>query len=354
LSIDAYRNWKRSLLATALARRGIEEDAIEVVDAHGSGRRRVTFHVRHRDGRAAVGFMAVRSHDLIAIDACPVLAPELAAAPQIAHKIAVHFVAAEQAFDIALTATATGIDCSLRSLRASDHWCTEDLAQLLAELAVVRLSINGRPVIETTRPVVAFGEVMVPLPPDAFLQATAAGEKELAALVLARTRRRRNIADLFCGIGPFALRLAEHARVTAIDCDAGAIAALDSAARHTRGLKPVTSVKRDLFREPLTGQELAPFDAVIFDPPRQGADAQARRLAQSPVETIIAVSCDAATFARDAATLIAGGYRLSDTVVIDQFLWSSHIEIAATFTRGLPAEPLALQNVRSHQPRVRR
>ena len=177
------------------------------------------------------------------------------------------------------------------------------------------------------------GRAMVPLPPGGFLQATAAAEQMLADEVLEHTRRARNVADLFCGIGPFALRLAERRPVTAIDVDAKALAALDFAARHTRGLKPVSTLRRDLFREPLTARELAPFDAVIFDPPRQGADAQARQLAQSSVNRVVAVSCDAATFARDAATLIAGGYRLSRITAVDQFKWTSHIEIVATFAR---------------------
>ncbi|MDP9137171.1 MAG: methyltransferase, partial [Pseudomonadota bacterium] len=173
------------------------------------------------------------------------------------------------------------------------------------------------------------------LPPGGFLQATAAAERILADAVLKRTRRARNVADLFCGIGPFALRLAERRPVTAIDLDAEALAALDFAARHTQRLKPVSTHRRDLFREPLTTRELAAFDAVIFDPPRQGAEAQARQLAHSALDTVIALSCDAATFARDAAILVSGGYRMSQITAVDQFKWSSHLEIVAAFDRGL-------------------
>jgi 23S rRNA (uracil1939-C5)-methyltransferase len=309
---------------------------IELVDAHGAGRRRVSLHARRRNGKAAVGFMAAHSHDLVAIDVCPVLAPELASAPRIAHSIASQFIAAETTFDILLTATATGLDCNLRGLGKADRWPTADLARLLDRLAVIRLSIDGEPLIATAKPMIECGRASVPLPPGGgFLQATAEAERILAHQVLERMRQARNVADLFCGIGPFALRLAEHRPVTAIDIDAPALAALDFALRHTRGLKPITTQRRDLFREPLSAGELAPFDAVIFDPPRQGADTQARQLAQSRVQTVIAVSCDAATFARDAATLISGGYRLSQITPLDQFRWSSHIEIVATFTRGL-------------------
>jgi 23S rRNA (uracil1939-C5)-methyltransferase len=150
---------------------------------------------------------------------------------------------------------------------------------------------------------------------------------------LAGAVRARRVLDLFCGIGAFTLRMAGDRPVTAIDSDASALAALDFAARRTSGLKPVAIERRDLFRIPLTARELDPYDAVIFDPPRRGAAAQAHALARSAVKTVIAVSCDAATFARDAATLVESGYRLTRLIAIDQFRWSPHIEIASTFER---------------------
>jgi 23S rRNA (uracil1939-C5)-methyltransferase len=172
----------------------------------------------------------------------------------------------------------------------------------------------------------------VTLPPGAFLQATAAGEEMLARLVCDHAGKAKNIADLFCGVGPFALRLAERARVTAADSEEGAIAALSRAAS-APGLKPIKAEKRDLFRRPLLPPELKVFDAVVFDPPRQGADAQARALAASQVPVVIAVSCNAATFARDARILIDGGYRLTGVTPVDQFRHTAHVEIVARFTR---------------------
>jgi 23S rRNA (uracil1939-C5)-methyltransferase len=167
------------------------------------------------------------------------------------------------------------------------------------------------------------------LPPGAFLQATAAGEAALAALVLEHCGKAGRIADLFAGVGPFALRLAERARITAIDSDKGAIAALQRAAETTAGLKAVAVEARDLFRRPLLATELKPFDCVVFDPPRQGAEAQARALAASAVPVVVAVSCNAATFARDARILADGGYRLTRVTPVDQFLYSPHVEIVA-------------------------
>src|SRR5205085_9495229 len=168
----------------------------------------------------------------------------------------------------------------------------------------------------------------VVLPPGAFLQATAEGEAVLARLVMEHVGNAKNIADLFCGVGPFALRLAEQARVAAADADAAAIAVLRQAAK-TPGLKPIEAETRDLFRRPFAPDELKSFGAVVFDPPRQGAEAQARQLAASKVPLIIAVSCSAATFARDARILVDGGYRLTVVTPVDQFRYSAHVEIVA-------------------------
>jgi len=173
----------------------------------------------------------------------------------------------------------------------------------------------------------------VTLPAGSFLQATVAGEETLAALAVRHCGKARRILDLFCGVGPFTLRLAAKARVAAFDSDAEAVAALRKAAAATPGLKPVTADARDLFRRPLVPQELRDVDAVVFDPPRQGAEAQSRQLAASRVPVIVAVSCNAATFARDARMLIDGGYRLDSVTPVDQFRHTPHVELVARFRR---------------------
>jgi 23S rRNA (uracil1939-C5)-methyltransferase len=181
-------------------------------------------------------------------------------------------------------------------------------------------------------PAVTIGRATLTLPPGSFLQATQLGEDTLARLVSGHAGKPKTIADLFCGVGPFALRLAENTKVTAMDSDDAALAALAQAA-HAPGLKPVAVQKRDLFRRPLTAPELKGFDVVIFDPPRQGAEAQARELAKSKAPLVIAVSCNAATFARDAKILIDGGYTLSAVTPVDQFKYTAHVEIVARFER---------------------
>ena len=171
------------------------------------------------------------------------------------------------------------------------------------------------------------------MPPGAFLQATALGEATLARLVTAYVGKAKRVADLFAGIGTFALRLAENARVFAADSEADAIEALNKAAAGASGLKPIEAVTRDLFRRPLMASELKAYDAVVFDPPRQGAERQAQELAQSGVRTIVAVSCNANTFARDVRLLVEGGYQVTEITPVDQFRYSYHVEVVAKLVR---------------------
>jgi 23S rRNA (uracil1939-C5)-methyltransferase len=208
-----------------------------------------------------------------------------------------------------------------------------ELAQIAARHRLARLTRHGEIVALRVPPGVRIGRARVVLPPGSFLQATAAGETVLARLVTAHCEGTKTVADLFCGVGPFTLRLAERARVTAADNDADAAAALTRAAAGTPGLKPVEALTRDLFRRPFTRTELKRFDAVVFDPPRQGAEAQARELATSAVPVLVAVSCNPATFARDAHILVDGGYRLVRVTPVDQFLYSVHVELVALFQR---------------------
>jgi 23S rRNA (uracil1939-C5)-methyltransferase len=207
-----------------------------------------------------------------------------------------------------------------------------ELARLAERHRLARLTRHGETVSQRALPTVTMGSARVVLPPGAFLQATAAGEAALATLVLEHCGAAKSVADLFAGVGPFALRLAERAKVMAADSDADAVAALAEAAKTPR-LKPITADRRDLFARPFMAKELARLDAVVFDPPRQGAQAQAREIAASPVPIVVAVSCNALTFARDARTLVDGGYRLTRVTPVDQFLYSAHVELVARFEK---------------------
>jgi 23S rRNA (uracil1939-C5)-methyltransferase len=177
-------------------------------------------------------------------------------------------------------------------------------------------------------PRVAFGAAQVTLPAGGFLQATRLGEETMAKLALTQLGSgRKKVADLFCGAGAFALRLAEVHDVFAADADGAAIEALKKADGRVR------AEKRDLFSRPLDAAELESFDAVLFDPPRAGALAQAKEIAKSRIATAVAVSCSAQTFARDARIMTDGGYHLERVTPIDQFRYSPHVEIVAAFRR---------------------
>ena len=329
-----YRGWKRGLVAAALQQVGLDVVIDELIDAHGEGRRRATFHARHdAHDVIEVGFAALRAHHIVAIDRCPVLAPALDGALKVAWAVAEALEPQKKPLDIQATATDGGIDMDVRGSGPLPATSISRLAQLAQAHRLSRLTRHGELIALHSPPIVTIGRTRLTLPPGAFLQATAAGEDILARLVIGHIGGARNVADLFCGVGPFALRLAERIRVNAIDADAGAIAALKQAAGVTSGLKPVETETRDLFRRPLIGQELKRFEAVVFDPPRQGAQAQARALASSAVPVVVAVSCNPSTFARDARILADGGYRLTAVTPVDQFRYSAHVEIVARFER---------------------
>jgi 23S rRNA (uracil1939-C5)-methyltransferase len=325
-----YRAWKRDLLVTALRQAGLDAPVGDLIDAHGEGRRRAVLHAR-RGGHDVleVGFSAARAHHIVPIDRCPVLAKSLDGAIGAAWAIAEMLDPAKKPLDIQITATDAGLDIDVRGSGPLSPSLMTALARIAQERNLARLTRHGELIAQQRPPTLRIGNASVPLPPAAFLQATAAGEATLARLGLAACADAAIIADLFAGIGPFALRLAERARVVAVDDDEAALAALKRGAATAAGLKPVEIETRDLFRRPLAAAELKRFDAVVFDPPRQGAQAQARELAASKVARIVAVSCNPATFARDASELVRAGYRLLEVTPVDQFRYAAHVEIVA-------------------------
>ncbi len=334
LAPPAYAQWKRGLVVAALRNAGLDLPVGDLVDAHGAGRRRVTFHARFDRGRARVGFMQARSHEIVDLDACPLLAPGLSGALPAARAIAAALIGHGKPLDIVVCRAIEGLDIDLRgagALSAAEEAALIDVAE---RHDVARLANHGRLVALRQKPHVAIGESRVAPPPGAFLQATEAGEEALARHVLAAAQGAKRVADLFCGLGAFALRLAGKVQVSAYDSDAGAVAALTEAARARPGLRLAHGEARDLFRRPLTADELAAYDAVVFDPPRAGAEAQAEQIAKSSTKLAIAVSCNALTFARDAKILLGAGFEAKEILPIDQFRFSPHVEIAATFVRA--------------------
>jgi 23S rRNA (uracil1939-C5)-methyltransferase len=326
----SYYAWKRDLVVTALRQAGIDAEVAELIDAHGEGRRRAAFHARHsKRDVLEVGFSAARAHHVIAIDRCPILAKSLDGAINAAWAIAELLGPTRKPLDIHITATDEGLDVDVRGSGPLTAATMALLARAAQRQNLARLTRHGELIAQARAPSLRMGSARVLLPPAAFLQATAEGEAVLSQLVVDACAGAKQVADLFAGVGPFALRLAATARVRAFDADEAAIAALKRAAEATHGLKPTEAQRRDLFRSPLSVAELARCDAVVFDPPRQGAQAQSRELAASSVPTIVAVSCNPGTFARDMRQLIDGGYRLTAVTPVDQFRYSAHVEIVA-------------------------
>jgi 23S rRNA (uracil1939-C5)-methyltransferase len=333
-SLAEYHLWKRGLVAEALSDAGLIAPVEPLIDAHGQGRRRATLHARRgAHDLLEVGFTAPRAHHIVAIDRCPILAPGLEGAIPAAWAIAEILKPADKPLDIQVTATDFGMDVDVRDSGPLTSGRTTALAGVAAKHKLARITRHGELVAQGSQPLMKIGRAQVPLPPGAFLQATAEGEATLAHLVLGHVDGAKRVADLFCGIGTFALRLAEKARVAAADSEASAVKALERAAANTSGLKPVEAQTRDLFRRPFMAAELKGFDAVVFDPPRQGAEAQARELVKSAVPVVVAVSCDAATFARDARILVDGGYKFVSVTPVDQFRYSFHVEMVGKFEK---------------------
>ena len=340
MSDGLYRSWKRQQVVDALRGAGVEAQVGPLVDAHGAGRRRAVFHARFPHGQPdEVGFMRARSHAIVAIDRCPLFAPALSGAIPAARALAGDLRGLAKPLDIRIAATPGGLDVDLRGSGPLALSQMQKLVRTAEALDLARISNHGAIVIERRSPRVAFGEALVVVPPGGFLQATEAGEQALADFAEAALGKAKKVADLFCGAGAFALRLARRREIFAADSDAAALASLRRGAAETAGLKTVTAQARDLFRRPLSAAELGAFDAALFDPPRAGAEAQARALAESGIRLVVAISCNPATFARDARILVDGGFRLEKVAPLDQFRYSPHVEIAAIFRREGAKKP---------------
>ena len=329
-----YRALKRRLVVDALARHGVDVPVEEVVEVPPATRRRATMKAVKTGQSVSLGFSAARSHDIVDMQECLVLTPTLAALVPRLREMLVSVLRVGEAVELHITDTDSGVDLSLRWQRPNDPATLADLAHWATKLGLTRVSRHNETLVELARPIARFGKTTVTLPPEAFLQPTREGEAALQEFVLGALSGARHVADLFAGCGTFALRLAERARVHAVEIDAPMLEALAAAARTTPGLKPVATEKRNLFRRPLSEAELAAFDVVCLDPPRAGAAAQAGALGRSKVKRVAYVSCDPDSFARDARVMVDQGLNLVRVVPVDQFLWSSHIELAALFERA--------------------
>lgn len=331
-----YRDWKANLLGSAFERQGLTVAVEPMVSVSARSRRRATLSGRHTPSGFVFGFHTTRSHDIVPVTHCAVLSPMIVAALEELRLIAARAAPRPDGeARLSVLVASQGLDVTVSAGRGpADRLMVADLARIAASGPVVRLTVNGETAVQRTTPTIPLAGVDVVPPPAAFLQAVAEAEAAIATLIVGSLpKKSKHVADLFAGLGTFSFALAARVQVHAFDSDRGLIEALISAARGTAGLKPITTTVRDLFRDPLSPKELARFDAVVFDPPRAGAKAQAEALARSTVRRVVAVSCNPATLARDVALLVDGGYAIERVVPIDQFLYTPHLEAVVVLGR---------------------
>jgi 23S rRNA (uracil1939-C5)-methyltransferase len=335
---EPYLAWKREQVRLALGRERIETEIAETIPCPPGSRRRLALHARPRKGGAVLGFKARRSWSLVEVEVCPIADPAIMRAlPGLRRLAAALFEHPKSAPTLHVTATLSGLDVDVTGVERKSGGLTADARMRAAEAAseadLARVTLSGEIVYGARQPVVRLGAATVALPPGAFLQAVPQSEAAMARLAVEATAGAKGIADLFCGVGTFTFRLAEVAPVLAADSSADGVRALKAALGTAAGLKPVTAEARDLFRRPVTAEEMKRCDAVLFDPPRAGAAAQVTEIARTKAEVVVGVSCNPATFARDARVLIEAGFRLERATPVDQFLWSPHIELVGVFRR---------------------
>jgi 23S rRNA (uracil1939-C5)-methyltransferase len=334
-----YLAWKAEQIRLALAHERIETEILPPFAASPGSRRRLALHARQARGGAEVGFKARRSWKLASIQVCPVADPRLVAAfPALRSLGAPLFEHRKSAPMLHVTLTATGLDIDITGVERRAGGLSGDARARVAEAAsaadFARVTLGGELLYQARAPMVRTGRAMVALPAGGFLQAVAEAETAMAGFVREALAGAKTVADLYCGVGAFALRLAEDAAVSAYDIAGPAVAALRAAHGATPGLKAIAAEARDLVRRPVLATELNRVEAAVIDPPRAGAAEQHRELAKSKLARVAGVSCNPATFARDARILTDAGFTLTRVLPVDQFLWSPHVELVGVFERN--------------------
>ncbi|MNQ67114.1 23S rRNA (uracil(1939)-C(5))-methyltransferase RlmD [compost metagenome] len=336
---EPYLAWKRDVVIQTLAREGIETEVEATVAVPQASRRRLALHARSGPGgRVLLGFKARRSWRLVELTDCPVSDPALTAALPALAKVAAPFLGhPKSAPTLHVTLTDTGLDVDVTGVEKKSGGLTADVTAraiaAAAEAGLARLSLDGDTLVMARQPRITFGRATVPLPPGAFLQAAPAAEAAMVSRAVEAVRGAKKVADLFCGAGTFTFPLAEVASVMAADSSAASIAALKAGVSTAQGLKTIEAQARDLFRRPLSPYDLKGCEAIVLDPPRAGALEQTQQLPGTKASVVVGVSCNPQTFARDARVLIDGGFRLEKVTPIDQFLWSTHVELVGIFRR---------------------
>ena len=334
-----YLDWKREQVIGALARERIETEVEATVAVPPGTRRRLALHARRlEDGQVVLGFKARKSWRLVEVSSCPVADPRLVAAFPTLAKVAAAFLEhPKSAPTLHVTWTLDGLDVDVTGVERKSGGLSADRQMQAIRAAraadVARLSMAGETLMMARQPRIQFGPATVPLPAGGFLQAVPEAEAAMVDRVVAAVKGAKKIADLFCGTGTFTFPLATVGAVLAADASAAGIAALKQGIGSAKGMKQITAEARDLFRRPLSPYDLKGVEAIVFDPPRAGAIDQTAQIKDTKASVVVGVSCNPQTFARDARVLIDAGFRLETVTPVDQFLWSTHVELVGVFRR---------------------
>lgn len=327
--------WKQGVVRQALVQQGFAvTDLPPVITSPPASRRRATLSGRRTKSGALLGFHAKGRDLIVPIPGCKLLHPDLMATLPALEALVAFGGTRTTEQSLTVTRTLAGPDVAVTGGKPLDGAQQMEAARLVERFGLARLTWDGETVAQREEPQIALGRAKVPMPPAAFLQATEAGQSALVQAVKQALGPQKRVADLFCGLGTFALPLAEDMEVLALEGDAAMIAALTRAANNTQGLKRIDARVQDLFRRPLEPEDMKGLTGVVIDPPRAGAEAQVATLAASQVPVIAMVSCNPVTFARDARILTQGGYVMDAPQVVDQFRWSTHVELVARFTKA--------------------
>jgi 23S rRNA (uracil1939-C5)-methyltransferase len=330
---DKYLQWKRQLVADAFSSAGIETEIDPCVPISVGSRRRATFSAITTAAGTIFGFLGRQSHEIIDIAECPILVAKITSQFEALRALARLSVPASEQIKLSVLACENGLDIALEATTVLSERRRKAIIDWAVSGHKVRVSYDSEIIIQTIVPQLSIAGATLTPPPGSFVQAVGEAEKQMADLVCGHLKKSKRVVDLFSGVGTFALHLLPKSIVHAVEYEKAALTSLENSQKSLTGTKVLTVESRDLDRRPLQARELETYNGAIFDPPRAGAEAQVRELAKSKITKIAAVSCNPATLVRDTKILIDAGYKLIKVTPIDQFLFSSHVEVVALFER---------------------
>lgn len=330
----AYQKWKHSLVTIQLQKNGIDFPVDPLITFEDASRRRCVFNVQNTSEGVILGFAERSSDRIVSLKECPVMVSEISGRIDDLKTLCSSLPQTRDPFRLSVLRTDNGLDLSIEGTNPLKSNIKEVLIRKTLQLGFARLSSDGEILIEAQKPFLRMGMCKVAPPPGSFVQAIQTAEETMVDLVSGHLGKCKSVADLFCGVGTFALRLAEKSKVLAVEENQAALNALDQAWRETGGkLKQIKMEARNLDRRPVGFQELKKIDGLVFDPPRAGAEIQANQIAKSRVVKVAAVSCNPVTLARDLKILTQSGYKISRIVPIDQFKFTAHVEVVVLLER---------------------